>query len=443
MDARFLGFDNIAATLGLNTAKNLQAWYNEYLEGRETMGLNIDGFEWADPQLDFTYEFLEADGRIKAMATYVAPDSEPLARGKDVSLAKLTGTIPRQKRKIVRGENDYRRELIALQEADVKARFRGDSPVDSVRNYLANNLFDTLAEIPDSHNASVTYQVGQMTSKRKLVLTADNNQGGIIGAEFSSNVPEENVTREEWYTVGADGAITYVEGTNPIMAIKKKVRAIKRDLYNGYPMVKAKMSAFTFDALIEHPETLRALGYALRPELYASAKNDADALKVGTNAFYSNSHEYMVDFFKRAIDVDELVIDNTIVGVDKLNTSTKKFEQKKALIRSAVDYVNTKHGGEYVHLVLKDQYYNMREMVEPHPAIIEKAMEAMEQAGVQPIVKPIRGGTDGSRLSYMGLPCPNLFTGGMNFHGKFEYISLDSMYRSVQTLVNLVKLWAE
>ena len=329
MDARFLGFDNIAATLGLNTAKNLQAWYNEYLEGRETMGLSIDGVDWADPQLDFTYEFLEADGRIKAMATYVAPASEPLARGKDVSLAKLTGTIPRQKRKIVRGENDYRRELIALQEADVKARFRGDSPVDSVRNYLAANLFDTLSEIPDSHNASVTYQVGQMTSKRKLVLTADNNQGGIIGAEFSSNVPEENVTKEEWYTVGENDAITYVEGTNPIMAIKKKARAIKRDLYNGYPMVKAKMSAFTFDALIEHPETLRALGYALRPELYASAKNDADALKVGTNAFYSNSHEYMVDFFKRAIDVDELVIDNTIVGVDKLNTSTKKFEQKK------------------------------------------------------------------------------------------------------------------
>lgn len=121
----------------------------------------------------------------------------------------------------------------------------------------------------------------------------------------------------------------------------------------------------------------------------------------------------------------------------------EKFEEKKALIQRAVEYVNAKHGGEYVHLMLKDQYYNMREMVEPHPEIIEKAQEAMEQAGVQPIVKPIRGGTDGSRLSYMGLPCPNLFTGGMNFHGKFEYISLDSMYRSVQTLVNLIKLWAE
>ena len=329
MDARFLGFDNIVATLGINTAKDLQFKYNEYLADRETMGLNIDGFEWAAPQLDFNYQMIEADKRIRAMATYVAPDSEPLARGKEVSLSKLTGTIPRQKYKIVRGENDYRRELLGLKEADIASRLRNESADYGLRKYLVENFFDTLAEFPDAHNASLTYQVGQMTSKRKLVLTTDNNQGGIIGAEFSANVPDGNVTKEDWYTVGEDGAITYVEGTNPILSIKKKVRSIKRDLYNGYPMVKAKMSGFTFDALIEHPETLRALGYALRPELYASAKNDADALKVGTNAFYGNSHEYMVDFFKKAIDVDELVIDTTVVGADKLNTSTKKFEQKK------------------------------------------------------------------------------------------------------------------
>ena len=118
------------------------------------------------------------------------------------------------------------------------------------------------------------------------------------------------------------------------------------------------------------------------------------------------------------------------------------FEQKKALMEQITAYVNGKYGEGIVRLTLKDQYYNMREMVEPHPEIIEKAMQAMEQAGVAPIIKPIRGGTDGSRLSYMGLPCPNLYTGGMNFHGKFEYVSLDTMYRSVQTLVNLVKLWA-
>ena len=123
--------------------------------------------------------------------------------------------------------------------------------------------------------------------------------------------------------------------------------------------------------------------------------------------------------------------------------SRELFEQKKDLMRSITDYINGKYGEGVVRLTLKDQYYNMREMVEPHPEIIEKAMQAMEEAGVAPIIKPIRGGTDGSRLSYMGLPCPNLYTGGMNFHGKFEYVSLDTMYRSVQTLVNLVKLWAK
>ena len=70
-------------------------------------------------------------------------------------------------------------------------------------------------------------------------------------------------------------------------------------------------------------------------------------------------------------------------------------------------------------------------------------MEAMRQAGVAPIVRPIRGGTDGARLSYMGLPCPNLFTGGMNFHGKFEYCSVDTMQRAVQTIINLARIWSE
>ena len=85
----------------------------------------------------------------------------------------------------------------------------------------------------------------------------------------------------------------------------------------------------------------------------------------------------------------------------------------------------------------------MNQMVEPHPQVIAKAEQAMRMAGVEPLVKPIRGGTDGSRLSYMGLPCPNLFTGGMNFHGKYEYASLDTMKKAMQTIINLAGLWAE
>ena len=77
------------------------------------------------------------------------------------------------------------------------------------------------------------------------------------------------------------------------------------------------------------------------------------------------------------------------------------------------------------------------------PEVIERALAAMREAGVEPLVRPIRGGTDGSRLSYMGLPCPNLFTGGMNFHGKFEYCSLTTMGRAMQVILNLARLWAE
>lgn len=120
--------------------------------------------------------------------------------------------------------------------------------------------------------------------------------------------------------------------------------------------------------------------------------------------------------------------------------SHEKFEHKKALIAKIVSEMNAKFGSERIKLTLKDQYYNMRKMVEPHPEITDRALRAMEEAGVKPIVRPIRGGTDGSRLSYMGLPCPNIFTGGMNFHGRFEYCSLDTMERAVRTIINIVKV---
>ena len=106
--------------------------------------------------------------------------------------------------------------------------------------------------------------------------------------------------------------------------------------------------------------------------------------------------------------------------------SREKFEAKKSYLQSVVNLLEEKYGKGVISLTVKDQYYNMREMVEPHPEVIGRAEKAMRLAGVVPVVRPIRGGTDGSRLSYMGLPCPNLFTGGMNFHGKFEYCSVQN-----------------
>ena len=123
--------------------------------------------------------------------------------------------------------------------------------------------------------------------------------------------------------------------------------------------------------------------------------------------------------------------------------SRERFETKKKFLTDAVSLLAERYGEGVISLDIRDQYYNMREMVEPYPEVIARAEQAMEMVGVTPIIRPIRGGTDGARLSYMGLPCPNLFTGGMNFHGKYEYCSLDTMHKAMQTILNLAKLWGE
>ena len=119
------------------------------------------------------------------------------------------------------------------------------------------------------------------------------------------------------------------------------------------------------------------------------------------------------------------------------------YEQKKAYMQKCVDAINEKYGEGTALLDMKHQYYNMRKQVEPHYHIIEKAMKAMEMEGITPKVQPIRGGTDGANLSFMGLPCPNIFAGGHNFHGKMEYIPLESMEKASKVILNIVKFFTE
>jgi len=113
------------------------------------------------------------------------------------------------------------------------------------------------------------------------------------------------------------------------------------------------------------------------------------------------------------------------------------FEQKKEFMHKITAFLNEKYGADRVKCEIKEQYKNMREMVEPVFHIVERAKQAMIDAGVVPIVKPIRGGTDGANLSFKGLPCPNIFAGGHNFHGKYEFIPVESMEKAVQVIVNI------
>lgn len=116
----------------------------------------------------------------------------------------------------------------------------------------------------------------------------------------------------------------------------------------------------------------------------------------------------------------------------------EKFESKKKLMQDIVNFLNLKYDNRLT-CEIKDQYYNMREKVEPVFYVVERAIQAMEEAGVKPIVQPIRGGTDGANLSFRGLPCPNIFAGGHNFHGKYEYVPLESMVKAVEVIVNIAK----
>ena len=158
-------------------------------------------------------------------------------------------------------------------------------------------------------------------------------------------------------------------------------------------------------------------------------------LPVNERPEYTEGYEgfFLLTNFKGTIETTE--IDYII-----RDHSKEKFLEKKELIENTVKYLQGKYKDAEISLTLKDSYYNMREMIEPVYHIVDLAKNAMIEVGVKPIIKPIRGGTDGARLSFKGLPCPNIFTGGHNFHGKFEFIPIESMEKSVKVILKIVEI---
>ena len=119
------------------------------------------------------------------------------------------------------------------------------------------------------------------------------------------------------------------------------------------------------------------------------------------------------------------------------------YEHRKAVMQQCVDFINLKYGEGTATANIRHQYYNMRKEVEPHYHVVETAVKAMEMEGIKPRIQPIRGGTDGANLSFMGLPCPNIFAGGLNFHGKMEFVPLESMEAASKVILNIISLYAE
>ena len=135
-------------------------------------------------------------------------------------------------------------------------------------------------------------------------------------------------------------------------------------------------------------------------------------------------------------------VEKTTVSYIIRDHDRKKFEERKAHLQMLVDKINSEFGDNTATLEIKDQYYNMKEKVEPVKYIVDIASEAIRQAGVEPKVKPIRGGTDRAQLSFKGLPCPNIFAGGHNFHGKYEFVPIQSMEKATEVVKNIIKIVA-
>ncbi|UQZ47878.1 peptidase T [Bacillus sp. PK3-037] len=153
---------------------------------------------------------------------------------------------------------------------------------------------------------------------------------------------------------------------------------------------------------------------------------------------YTEGYEGFYHLLSIQGDVEETKLHYIIRDFDK-----NIFQNRKETMQRIVEELQNEYGQNRIQLDMNDQYYNMREKIEPVIEIVNIAKQAMENLGIEPKISPIRGGTDGSQLSYMGLPTPNIFTGGENFHGKFEYISADNMVKAVNVIVEIAKLFEE
>lgn len=321
---RFQGLDSLMTSRGITDSKTFEAYLKAVFSKRENQDENFAGFEWDAPQINFTYEMLQAEKQIEVMASYVDLNSPALPSGHTTKIETLKGSIPRMKYAVVRGENDYRKQLITLNEVKSVAAFRNTNESTAVSAFLAKQLFFSIDEIYASFKNSLNYQIGQMKSAAELSLTDDNNPRGSIRATFKAQVPVANHIKKQWFTKTSQGVYTEVGGSDPITDIRDFVRELRWKA-NGYELVTIEISERYLYKLLSHSEVLKAIGYATTGlGLRYSKANDENAIAVAKGM----SLDAQKAALKTLLEADELITNKTVCGVEKLNKSTRKYERK-------------------------------------------------------------------------------------------------------------------
>ena len=224
-----------------------------------------------------------------------------------------------------------------------------------------------------------------------------------------------------------------------------KFDVAKFDADYGYTMDGGELGELEFENFNAAAATIKIQGRNVHPG-YAKGKM-LNAIRI---AMEFNDHlpadqkpEYTEGYegFFHIIGFEGTVEEATFSYIIR-DHDIDKYEQKKKLIQECGEKINQKYGPGTATVTVRHQYYNMRKQVEPHYHIVEKAVKAMEMEGIKPKIQPIRGGTDGANLSFMGLPCPNIFAGGLNFHGKMEFLPLENMQKAAKVVLNIIHLYA-
>ena len=320
---RFNGLDSLMTSKGITDNVAFDAYLKEVFSKRESQDANLTGFVWDTPQLDFTYKSLQAMKTIDVMASYVAYNSPALPSGHKTEITTIEGTIPRMKYSVVRGENDYRKQLLALNEILAVARFSNRNETTALSGFVSKQLFYAIDEIVTSFKESLNYQVGRMKSEAKLELDDTSNPRGTIRTTITAQVPEENFMDKAWWQKNADGTLVAVEGSNPIIDIRDFHRELRWKA-NGYQNITDELSEKYIYKLLSHPAVLREIGYFTSGlALRYTPSNDKNAIAVAGGMHLEDQK----DAFRRLIECDELITSKTQCGVERLNPETKEYER--------------------------------------------------------------------------------------------------------------------
>ncbi|HNW70473.1 MAG TPA: peptidase T [Bacteroidales bacterium] len=308
-------------------------------------------------------------------------NGEDIVINKEKNLVLTTTEFPELKDYI--GQTLITTDGTTLLGADDKA---GIAEILTAIEYLVNH--------PEIKHGTI--RVG-FTPDEEIGRGVDHFDVKKFNADFAYTLDGGGIGELEYENFNAAGAKVFVQG---------------RNIHPGYAkdkMVNAMLVAMEFNSLLPANQ---------RPE-------------------HTQDYEGFFHIVKMEGTVENAMLQYIIRDHDKV-----KFEEKKKLFTEAVDFMKNRYGADVLRLEMKDQYFNMKDQVLPVFHVVETAKKAMEDLCIVPKVVPIRGGTDGARLSYMGLPCPNIFAGGHNFHGKFEYVPVESLEKATEVILRIIELYS-